>query len=104
MLETLSIDRFAPTLNQEWLVRSGPQVQLACTLISAAPLGAPPADGSGLSRQAFSLVWRGPGQPILPQAIYELTHPSFDQPLELFLVPLGPDGSAPGMRYEAIFT
>jgi hypothetical protein len=104
MLETLTIDHFMPTLNQEWMVQAGPDMQVACMLVSATPLGAPPAAGSGLTRQAFSLVWRGPGQPILPQSIYQLTHPRFDEPLELFLVPLGPDRSAPGMRYEAVFT
>jgi hypothetical protein len=104
MLETLTIDRFIPLLNQEWTVRPQAGVQLTWTLISATPLGAAPADGTGLTRQAFSLIWRGALQPILPQAIYQLTHPSLDEPLELFLVPLGPDTITPGMRYEAIFT
>ena len=104
MLETLTIDRFVPLLNQEWTVRPQADVQLTWTLISATPLGATPAAGIGLMRQAFSLIWRGALQPILPQAIYTLTHPSLDEPLELFLVPLGPDATTPGMRYEAIFT
>ncbi len=51
-------------------------------------------------REPFSLVFRGPAELVLPQAIYRLTHDELgDQ--EMFLVPIGPD--AQGMRYEAIF-
>ncbi len=104
MLEALTIDTFLPTLDQEWTVQAHADLIMAWTLISATPLGAPPAAGTGLTRQAFSLVWRGPAQPILPQAIYQLRHPALSAPLDVFLVPLGPDNSAQGIRYEAVFT
>lgn len=52
-------------------------------------------------RQAFSLVFRGPGEPVLPQRIYPLVSATLGA-LELFLVPIGPDKE--GMRYEAVFT
>ena len=52
-------------------------------------------------RDPYSLVFRGPASPILPQRIYRLRHEHMGD-LELFLVPIGPDGE--GMRYEAIFT
>jgi hypothetical protein len=59
-------------------------------------------------RTPFSVVFHGPLQPVLPQGIYHLDHPRLG-PLELFLVPVGPDepadpGQAPtAMRYEAVF-
>jgi hypothetical protein len=48
---------------------------------------------------AFSLVFLGPADPLLPQAIYRL---NFDgEPHDVFLVPIARDAS--GTRYEAIF-
>jgi hypothetical protein len=60
--------------------------------------GGPGPDGE--ERRQFSLVFRGPAGPMLPQAIYRLDHAELGE-LELFLVPIGPD--AEGMRYEAAF-
>lgn len=55
---------------------------------------------SGEQRQQFSLVFRGPVEPVLTQGTHGLVHTELGN-LELFLVPLGPD--ADGMRYEAAF-
>lgn len=54
------------------------------------------------SRRAepFSLLFRGPRQPILPQSIYDLAHPDLGT-LKIFLVPVQPSGD--GAEYEAIF-
>lgn len=52
-------------------------------------------------RDPYSLVFHGPAQPVLPQRIYRLRQEQMGD-LDLFLVPIGPDGE--GMRYEAIFT
>ena len=52
-------------------------------------------------RQAFSLIFRGPMEPVLAQMTYPLRHETFDE-LALFLVPIGPDKE--GMCYEAVFT
>ena len=54
----------------------------------------------GPRRTPFSLIFRGPLQPFLPQQIYPLDNDALGR-LEIFLVPLGPDPQ--GMRYEAIF-
>jgi hypothetical protein len=51
-------------------------------------------------RQPFSLHWRGPISPWTRQGTYRLEHPVLGE-MELFIVPLGPDGD--GMQYEAIF-
>lgn len=49
----------------------------------------------------YSLLFRSPVRDrYAPQAVYRLDHAGVG-PLEVFLVPLGPD--AEGMRYEAIF-
>jgi len=61
--------------------------------------------GTGLqgaaSREQFSLHFRGPSTPVLPQKIYRLQHPSLGA-LDIFLVPIRRDAS--GMTYEAVFT
>jgi hypothetical protein len=56
--------------------------------------------GASLTREAFSLMFLGPVEPVLPQQIYPLRHEQLGV-LELFLVPLGCDAS--GTRYEAVF-
>jgi hypothetical protein len=48
---------------------------------------------------SFRLAFRGPGDPIYPQAIYSLRAPGFD--CEIFLVPIARDDK--GTLYEAIF-
>lgn len=52
-------------------------------------------------RDPFSLIFRGPPEPVLPQAIYPLTHAGLGV-LEIFVVPIA--GDAEGVSYQAIFT
>ncbi len=47
------------------------------------------AGPEGQPRLQFSLVFRGPLEPVLPQAIYGLEHDALGH-LDLFLVPIGP--------------
>jgi uncharacterized protein DUF6916 len=56
----------------------------------------------GPRAEPFSVYFRGPRQPVLPQAIYRLEHPVLGT-LDLFLVPIGPDPKEGGMVYEAVF-
>jgi hypothetical protein len=60
---------------------------------------AQPLPDSGREGGAFRLVFRGPSDPILPQAIYPFRQDADTR--EIFVVPIaqGPDGTA----YEAIF-
>ncbi len=51
-------------------------------------------------RAPFSLVFRGPIDALLQQRMYRLEHPAVG-PLEIFLVPIGPDKQT--MGYEAVF-
>jgi hypothetical protein len=62
------------------------------------------ASPSATFRAPFSVLFHGPMEPILPQAIYRLEHDEFGS-IDLFLVPVGPDPSAgpAAMRYEAVF-
>lgn len=60
---------------------------------------AEPVAGSG-ERSAFSLIFRGPTEPMLAQGIHPLEHAELGR-LEIFLVPLGRDAS--GAQYQAIF-
>jgi hypothetical protein len=53
------------------------------------------------SRLSFSVVFRGPSEPVLEQRIRRVEHDSIGV-LELFLVPIGRDGG--GVLYEAVFT
>jgi hypothetical protein len=55
-----------------------------------------------LTRDTFSLYFVGPAEAFLPQATYPLLHETLDEPLHIFIVPVGK--VAEGFRYEAVFT
>lgn len=50
--------------------------------------------------ERFSAFFRGPREPLLRQAVYNLEHEGMGS-FELFLVPIGQDEQ--GSRYEAVF-
>ena len=56
--------------------------------------------GSSEKQEQFSVVFRGPGEPILRQGIYDAEHESIGS-FALFLVPIKRDEQ--GVYYEAIF-
>jgi hypothetical protein len=59
------------------------------------------APNPGADREEpFSLFFRGPQEPVLPQAIYRFEHDALGS-LEIFVVPIGRDDS--GTSYEAVF-
>ncbi len=53
-----------------------------------------------INRVPFSMIFVAPGGELVPQGICGLRHAELGD-FELFLVPLGPDGSG-GMTYEAV--
>jgi hypothetical protein len=67
-------------------------------LVSVTP--APVRPGEAREREPFSIVFRGPTEPVAPQRIYPLENEHLGA-FELFVVPIGPDES--GMQYEAVF-
>jgi len=73
-------------------------IELELTL-AAVTAGIAPADPA--ARTPFSLIFDGPSEPLLGQAIYRLEHPQLGT-LEIFIVPIGCD--AGGARYEAVFS
>ena len=50
--------------------------------------------------EQFAVIFRGPLTPLCPQQIYKLEHERLG-PMELFLVPLGPEKE--GMLYQSCF-
>src|SRR5690242_15009113 len=98
MLEAFTLATFAERLGESFRAHPDVGPPLTVELIEATDLsgGKPPAD----HRAPFSIVFRGPLTPLLPQKIYRLEHDALGA-FELFIVPIGPD--AHGMRYEAVF-
>lgn len=92
MLEIFSAETFVPQLHEQFSLvdESG---RLDIELVEVTQLGTATPE----RRAPFSLVFRGPESPTLPQRIYRLEHAGLGT-FELFLVPVGPG------RYEAIFT
>jgi Domain of unknown function (DUF6916) len=94
-LSSLTAEQFAERLKETFAL-TAPGVAFDLVLVEVEKLGM-----ARPGRNAFSLLFRGPAKPILPQAIYRIENPAMGA-IELFLVPLGPrDG---GICYEAVFT
>lgn len=94
-LELLTAADFAPHVHERFRIAPDGGAPFELELIEVAE-----ADDGGARRQ-FSLVFRGGPSPPLPQRIYPVEHDRLGR-LEIFLVPLGPDGE--GQRYQAVFT
>ena len=98
MLERFEVGTFAPRLGETFRIRTAGSQWTELTLTEATALGeGAPAEGR---RVPFSIVFRGPLDPALPQRTYQVEHEGIGA-FELFLVPIGPDSE--GMRYEAVF-
>ncbi len=97
-LSTISIDDFEPCLGQTFRVSLENADGIDLELIQVKPLGA--ADTKAQARQSFSLLFRGPLQPMLEQQILRIENPTLGE-LALFLVPIGPDDD--GMLYDSTF-
>jgi hypothetical protein len=94
MLDKLTKETFLPHLDALFRLTSvEPALELRLVEVEA-------RWGSGPRREPFSLIFLGPREPVLPQRIYRLEQEDLG-PMELFLVPIGRDGS--GTRYEAAF-
>lgn len=99
MLDKLTADDFKNALGDSFdVVQAG---QSATSFVLAAVNTTGVAGYSSSGREAFSLLFRGPMHPVFAQQIFPLRHERLGE-LEIFLVPLGPDGGS--MQYEAIFT
>ena len=96
-----SLQDFSRHLGDRFQTLWGSADPVELEFIEAAQLRSRPrGDNPNIRSDPFSLLFRGPFAPALPQRIHRLVHPQLG-PLEIFLVPIGPD--AAGARYEAIF-
>jgi hypothetical protein len=82
---------FTGHLNSTFQVRHEPATELELVEVS---------DGSTRGHVNFSLLFRGPRQPLLPQQIYPVEHDGLGR-FDLFIVPVRRD--AQGLYYEAVF-
>jgi hypothetical protein len=95
MLEDFTLATFADRLGETFRAGKGADA-LELELVEATAA----AGRQGAGRVPFSLVFRGPLEPVLPQRIYRFEHHELGA-FDLFIVPVGPDET--GMRYEAVF-
>ncbi len=100
MLDKLTVTDFSQYVDQKFFIHVGENEPMELALVEAIEVGAAPKDPQ--YRQAFSVLFVGPAQPILPQRIYRIEHEEMGA-LDLFLVPLGPNRDG-FMRYESVFT
>lgn len=100
-LARLTFEDFAPLVGQSFAADFADAGPIELEVVRAGPHAAEaPATDSDGHRTPFTVEFRGPAEPILPQRIYRLGHETTG-PLEIFIVPLAVD--AAGARYEAIF-
>lgn len=101
VLEKLTREDFLPHVGAEFRVEGG-NAAVDLKLVEALELGPKPKRlvKPGNRASAFSLRFRGPGQPFLPQQTWKLVHPQLGE-LQIFLVPIGREDD--GFVYEAIF-
>lgn len=88
---------FSKHLNTPYAVKLGEE-SIDIELVQVKSYLKNPGDHEGMER--FSLFFRGPGKPFLPQHTYSLSHETMGD-IDIFLVPIAPDGD--GFQYEAVF-
>lgn len=99
MLENLTKETFAERVGETFLVEAGPD-PLELELAEVSSLGESPGEGR---REPFALLFSGPPEPALLQAMYPVENPILGR-FDLFLVPVGPGKEGTSLCYEAIFT
>ncbi len=97
-LDLTNHEDFQPCLNDMFTVKAEDDIGPELELIQVKLFGE--IDPDSKTRQAFSLLFRGPMEPMLPQKLYQLENSKIGEVL-LFLVPIGPDEQ--GMLYDANF-
>ena len=98
MLEDFTPATFSELVGEPFRLVLDDGSGLDLELVSVTPT--PTRPGEARRRAPFSVLFRGPAEPVLPQQIYRFESESLGA-FELFVVPVGPDES--GMQYEAVF-
>lgn len=96
-MPALSLAYFGPLEGRRFVVQREPDAPVNARLLQARCLPAAPAQ----EQQAFSLLFKGPVSPQLPQRTYRMRCAGMAESLDIFLVPVGAD--AAGTLYEAVF-
>ena len=97
MLDQLTIETFEPLVGSSfWVHEQGHKIEMR--LSRAAKVME--SEAARLKRNPFSLYFISPLH--LPQKIYRMTHEKIEEPLDIFLVPVGKEDS--GFQLEAVFT
>lgn len=102
MTERLPREKYAEHIGEVFRIALDDDAVMDMTLIEANSVG-PQTTKDALQAglpAPFSVLFRGPAEPVLVQATYRLRHASLGE-LDLFLVPLGPRDD--GIGYEAVF-
>lgn len=102
MLESFSVETFADRIGEQFTI-SVAVGRIDLELIAAAALtpSSNRAVQSSDDRLPFSIEFKGPGEPVLPQGTYRFEHPALGI-FEIFVVPIGRGQT--GVCYEAVFT
>jgi hypothetical protein len=99
VLDEVTHEMFAGRVGEAFTITAPDGDTLELTLAEAKL--APENYGVPGRRAPFSLIFHGPLSPFAPQGTWPVDHPELEG-LQLFLVPIGPEGDA--MRYQAVFT
>ena len=102
-LPQLSLKKFAAQTNTAFRVQLEEADPLSIRLIEAKSVTGPDPDAAAsgdAEYEAFSLIFEGPGDFMLPQQIRTIEHDTIGR-FEIFLVPIGNERGA--YQYEALF-
>lgn len=111
-MKRLELTDFKPHIGTIFRFSAGSGAEAITTdleLTSVVPYELDPKDGrttdtTGKYRSLpFSLFFEGRQEKFLAQSLYTVTHPAFAEPLEIFIVCLGPNNDGTGFLYEAAF-
>ena len=97
VVESFTLETFLAHVGERFRLRLEPGETVELELVEATEVG---AGGGAAARSQFSVVFRGPSEPVLAQRIYAFEHDELGA-FELFIVPIGRDEA--GTSYEAAF-
>jgi len=102
MLDRLTKDSFAPYLGQTFRVQLDPDNVVELELTEVTEFDSRPEQPvSGVRRDPFSIVFRGPVETPLDQGTHHIEHDVIGVIETLFMTPVGADQN--GRYYEAVF-
>jgi hypothetical protein len=98
-LDTLTLAAFTPHVGSRFTVKAAGVGRVKATLEEATATERRTADRPGVQGEAFSLLFRGPRQPVVSDGTHTLVHPALGS-FPVFLVAVGRGGD--GQEYQAI--